>query len=44
MKIFHRKRKKYRFFRLASSAFILVLIGVIPVRVAIASISLQTFN
>jgi uncharacterized SAM-binding protein YcdF (DUF218 family) len=37
MKNFHHKRKRYRLFCLASSAFILVLIGIIPVRLAIAT-------
>lgn len=33
---FHHKLKRYRFFCLASSAFILVLIAIVPVRLAIA--------
>lgn len=37
MKNFHYKRKGYRFFCLATSAFILALISVIPVRLAIAA-------
>lgn len=37
LKNFHPLRKKYRFFCLASVAFILVLIGIIPVRLAIAT-------
>ena len=36
MKNFHHKRKKYRFFYLASFIFILVLLGTIPVKLAIA--------
>ncbi|MBD1834308.1 YdcF family protein [Cyanobacteria bacterium FACHB-472] len=36
MNIFHHKRKKYRFLCLAISAFIVLLIGIIPVRIAIA--------
>lgn len=37
MRKFHHKRKRYHFFCLASTAFILVLISIIPVRLAIAS-------
>ena len=37
MKNFHPLRKGYRFFCLASIAFILVLIGIIPVRLTIAT-------
>lgn len=37
MKNFHHKRKNYRFFCLASTALILVLISIIPVRLAIAT-------
>ena len=37
MKKFHHKRKGYRFFCLASAALILVLISIIPVRLAIAT-------
>lgn len=37
MSVFHHKRKRYRFFCLASAAFILVLLSVIPVRIAIAT-------
>ena len=37
MRTFHHKRKKYRFFSLAS-AFILVLLSIIPVQLAIATI------
>lgn len=38
MKNFHHKRKKHRFFCLASSTFILVLLSIIPVQLAIATI------
>lgn len=37
MKNFHHKRKGYRFFCLASAAFILVLLSIIPARLAIAT-------
>lgn len=37
MKPFRRKRWKFRFFALVSCAFLLVLLGIIPVRLAIAS-------
>jgi uncharacterized SAM-binding protein YcdF (DUF218 family) len=36
MKNFHRQRQKHRFFYLAICAFILVLLSIIPVRLAIA--------
>jgi uncharacterized SAM-binding protein YcdF (DUF218 family) len=36
MKKFHHKRKRYRFSCLASSAFILMLLSIIPVQLAIA--------
>ena len=36
MSILHHKRKAYRFFCLATSALILVLISIIPVRLALA--------
>ena len=38
MSRFYYKRKKYRFFYLATTAFILVLLSIIPIRLAIASI------
>ena len=37
MKNIHHKRKKYRFFCLASTVLILVLLGIIPIRLAIAT-------
>lgn len=37
MKNFHHKRKKYRFFCLTSTVLILVLLSIIPVRLAIAT-------
>jgi uncharacterized SAM-binding protein YcdF (DUF218 family) len=36
IKLFYHQRKNYRFFCLASSALILVLLGIIPVRLVIA--------